>query len=133
MKRSILLIMAGLLAIACRPSGENFTQYVDTHIGTGGHGHVFVGANVPFGYVQLGPTSIPQSWDWCSGYHASDSTVIGFSHTHLSGTGIGDLFDVTVMPVIGEVTYARGTEQDQNSGLWSYADRSREISVPGYF
>ncbi len=133
MKRSILLIMAGFLAIACRPSGENLTQYVDTHIGTGGHGHVFVGANVPFGFVQLGPTSIPQSWDWCSGYHVTDSTVIGFSHTHLSGTGIGDLFDVTVMPVIGEVTYARGTEEDQNSGLWSYADRSKEISVPGYY
>lgn len=114
-------------------AGENFTQYVDTHIGTGGHGHVFVGANVPFGLVQLGPTSIPQVWDWCSGYHESDSTVIGFSHTHLSGTGIGDLFDITVMPVVGEVTYARGTEEDPLSGMWSYADRSREVSVPGYY
>jgi putative alpha-1,2-mannosidase len=76
--------------------------------------------------VQLGPTSIPQSWDWCSGYHASDSTVIGFSHTHLSGTGIGDLFDVTVMPVTGEVTYSR-------EGLWSYGNRSEEVSRPGYY
>ena len=56
------------------------------------------------------PTSIPQSWDWTSGYHISDTTVIGFSHTHLNGTGIGDLFDVTVMPVVGQVTYARGTD-----------------------
>lgn len=70
---------------------ENLTNYVDQNIGTGGHGHVFMGANVPFGMVQLGPTSIPQTWDWCSGYHVSDSTVIGFSHTHLEGTGIGDL------------------------------------------
>lgn len=132
MKKSILFIIAGILA-ACAPAEDNFTQYVDTHIGTGGHGHVFVGANVPFGFVQLGPTSIPQSWDWCSGYHDSDSTVIGFSHTHLSGTGIGDLFDVTVMPVIGEVTYARGEEAEPASGLWSYADRSKEISVPGYY
>ena len=74
-----------------------------------------------------GPTSIPQTWDWCSGYHASDSTVIGFSHTHLRGTGIGDLFDVTVMPVAGDVTYARATEDDPASGLWSYADRTRRL------
>ena len=59
--------------------------------------------------------------------------MIGFSHTHLSGTGIGDLFDVTVMPVVGEVTYARGTEDDPSSGLWSYADRTREIARPGYY
>lgn len=108
-------------------------DFVDTSIGTGGHGHVFVGASVPFGMVQLGPTSLPQDWDWCSGYHESDSTVIGFSHTHLSGTGIGDLFDVTVMPVIGEITYSRGEEEDPQSGLWSYADRSKEISIPGYY
>mgnify|MGYP001213187234 FL=1 len=69
------------------------TQYVDPKIGSGGHGHVFVGANVPFSMVQLGPTSIPTDWDWCSGYHDSDNTVIGFSHTHLSGTGAGDLGD----------------------------------------
>ncbi len=108
------------------------TNYVDQNIGTGGHGHVFMGANVPFGMVQLGPTSIPQSWDWVSGYHVSDSTVIGFSHTHLEGTGIGDLFDVTVMPVMGDVTYARGTEDDPKSGLWSYADRQKQVAAPGY-
>ncbi|MDE7236613.1 MAG: GH92 family glycosyl hydrolase, partial [Paramuribaculum sp.] len=110
-----------------------YVDYVDTKIGPDFHGHVFVGADVPFGMVQLGPTSIPQSWDWCSGYHDSDSTVIGFSHTHLSGTGIGDLFDVTLMPVTGEVTYARGQEENPGSGLWSYADRSKEVSVPGYY
>ena len=109
------------------------TNYVDQNIGTGGHGHVFMGANVPFGMVQLGPTSIPQSWDWVSGYHESDSTVIGFSHTHLEGTGIGDLFDVTVMPVMGDVTYARGTESDPKTGLWSYADRRNQVVSPGYF
>ena len=124
------------LASSCStpaPSQEDVTQYVNLKIGTGGHGHVFVGASVPFGAVQLGPTSIPQAWDWCSGYHDSDSTVIGFSHTHLSGTGIGDLFDVTLMPVTGEVTYARGTEDDQASGLWSYADRTKEVARPGYY
>ncbi len=133
--RLLLAMAAGAaMFLGCTPdTGENLTQYVDTSIGTGGHGHVFVGANVPFGMVQVGPTSIPEEWDWTSGYHESDSTVIGFSHTHLSGTGIGDLFDVTVMPVIGDVTYARGTEDDPSSGLWSYADRSREVSRPGYY
>ncbi|MDD6252878.1 MAG: GH92 family glycosyl hydrolase [Candidatus Cryptobacteroides sp.] len=133
----LIRILAGSLAVySCCPGrsvSEDFTKYVDVKIGTGGHGHVFVGADVPFGMVQLGPTSIPQQWDWCSGYHDSDSTVIGFSHTHLSGTGIGDLFDVTVMPVNGAVKYARGTEEEPGSGLWSYADRSAEIARPGYY
>ena len=132
----LTLLLCSLLAIACSTQSvekDSYTQYVNPKIGTGGHGHVFVGADVPFGMVQLGPTSIPQSWDWCSGYHDSDSTVIGFSHTHLSGTGIGDLFDITVMPVVGKVNFARGTEDDAESGLWSYADRSREIARAGYY
>ena len=135
MKHAKLLTAAALLLGACsQPVADNdFTRFVDPTIGTGGHGHVFVGANVPFGLVQVGPTSIPQAWDWTSGYHESDSTVIGFSHTHLSGTGIGDLFDITVMPVVGEVTYARGEEKDLASGLWSYADRTKEITKPGYY
>jgi putative alpha-1,2-mannosidase len=140
MKYAKLISTAIICLIGCTPK-VSYTNLVDTSIGTGGHGHVFVGANVPFGMVQLGPTSIPQQWDWCSGYHESDSTVIGFSHTHLSGTGIGDLFDITVMPVIDSIsaegtstlTYARGSEDDQTSGLWSYADRSKEVSRPGYY
>ena len=134
-----------MIANCCTPPAEDdFIHLVNPRIGSGGHGHVFVGASVPFGMVQLGPTSIPQTWDWCSGYHDSDSTVIGFSHTHLEGTGIGDLFDITVMPVIGDVTYARGTEPEpgagpeeiaaaMQTGLWSYADRSREFCCPGYY
>ena len=127
-------VLGTVLIASNQNKPEDFTSYVDPKIGSGGHGHVFVGANVPFGMVQLGPTSIPQDWDWCSGYHDSDSTVIGFSHTHLSGTGIGDLFDITVMPTIGsDLKYARGREDDPQSGLWSYADRSKEIAEPGYY
>ena len=125
--------MAVVMAAMSLISSADVLQYVDPLIGSGGHGHVTVSASVPFGFVQLGPSSIPQDWDWCSGYHRSDSTVIGFPHTHLSGTGIGDLHDITVMPVVGNVTYARGTEDDPNSGLWSYADRSREVARPGYY
>ena len=124
---------AALVACTTATPSEDYASYVNPKIGTGGHGHVFVGANVPFGLVQLGPTSIPQTWDWCSGYHDSDNTVIGFSHMHLSGTGIGDLFDITVMPTIGPTTPARGTENDPQSGAWSYADRSKEVCEPGYY
>lgn len=127
-----LLLFAAATFSACT-SGPNPLDYVDPKIGSGGHGHVFVGANVPFGLVQVGPTSIPQDWDWCSGYHSSDESVIGFSQTHLSGTGIGDLFDVTLMPVIGEVKYARGTHDSYDTGMWSYADRTKEIARPGYY
>ena len=126
-----------LLAAACTQhptvQQEKLTDYVNPLIGSGGHGHVFVGASVPFGMVQLGPTSINQKWDWCSGYHQDEATVIGFSHTHLSGTGIGDLFDVTVMPVTGEVTYTRGSIETPDSGLWSMADRTQETATPGYY
>ncbi len=130
-----MLALPALVLAACTSGASqgDYTRYVNPKIGSGGHGHVFVGANVPFGMVQLGPTSIPQQWDWCSGYNDSDSTVIGFSHTHLSGTGIGDLFDVTVMPVVGEVKYARGTADDPDSGLWSYGCRSGEVARPGYY
>ena len=133
MKKLAFAIAAVLLAACSSPKAQDYAAYVNPKIGTGGHGHVFVGANVPFGLVQLGPTSIPQTWDWCSGYHDSDNTVIGFSHMHLSGTGIGDLFDITVMPTIGPTTPARGTENDPQSGAWSYADRSKEVCEPGYY
>jgi predicted alpha-1,2-mannosidase len=127
------VILAGCAANRKLSDPKDYIDFVDQTIGTGGHGHVFVGANVPFGFVQLGPTSIPQTWDWTSGYHVSDSTVIGFPHTHLSGTGIGDLHDVTLMPVVGQVIYARGTEDKPKSGLWSYAERSKQVVKPGYF
>lgn len=129
----ILPACIALLAACSQPETEKLTSYVNPLIGSGGHGHVFVGAHVPFGMVQLGPTSVSTAWDWCSGYHQSENTVIGFSHTHLSGTGIGDLFDVTVMPVTGTVNYSRGTTDDAASGLWSPADRTQEVAKPGYY
>ena len=138
-KKSLLFVPVLSLCLASCGSSqkgqemEDLTQFVDPRIGTGGHGHVFYGANVPYGFIQLGPTSIPQSWDWVSGYHVSDSTVIGFPHTHLSGTGIGDLHDINVMPVVGEVPYSRGDASSYETGLWSYSDRSKEVVTPGYY
>lgn len=134
MKIKKLFFASALLLTACtQPATEKLTSYVNPLIGSGGHGHVFVGAHIPFGMIQLGPTSVTTTWDWCSGYHQDENSVIGFSHTHLSGTGIGDLFDVTVMPVIGDVTYARGILDNETSGLWSPADRTKEIAKPGYY
>ena len=101
-------VIGFLLAATAYFPQEDPLAWVDPTLGSGGHGHVFVGASVPFGMAQPGPTSIPQGWDWCSGYHASDSTVVGFSQTHLSGTGCADLFDITVMPVTGPVRYGSG-------------------------
>ncbi len=112
---------------------ENLTQYVDPFIGTGDHGHVFLGADVPFGAVQAGPVNLSQGWDWCSGYHISDSTICGFSQTHLSGTGIGDLGDITLMPVTGEVKLAKGVPSDLSSGFFSLFSHEKEKAKPGYY
>jgi predicted alpha-1,2-mannosidase len=113
--------------------GTSFTSHVDPFIGTGFHGHVFLGANVPFGGVQLGPVNMTEGWDWCSGYHYSDSTIIGFSHTHLSGTGIGDLGDILVMPAIGTVKINKGIPGDYGSGYFSLFSHQDEIARPGYY
>lgn len=86
-------------------SQKNFSQYVNPFIGTGGHGHTFPGATVPFGMVQLSPdTRIDGSWDGCSGYHYSDSVIYGFSHTHLNGTGCTDYGDIMLMPTMGKAS-----------------------------
>lgn len=134
-----LVLGAGLALYSCKGAqteivGEqNLTQYVDPYIGTGDHGHVFLGADVPFGMVQLGPTNISEGWDWVSGYHYSDSTIFGFSHLHLSGTGIGDLLDILVMPVVGDVKLAKGEHANQQSGMYSLFNRSSEEAKPGYY
>ena len=90
---------------SCRGSKEDeekaldYTQYVDPFIGTGGHGHTFPGATLPFGMVQVSPDNGKNGWDWCSGYNYSSDSIQGFSHTHLSGTGIGDMLDISLLPV----------------------------------
>lgn len=130
MKLSILGTIAVSIISACVVSCSDkgvqtddvqYTDYVDPFIGTADHGHVFLGANVPFGMVQLGPSQRVKGWDWCSGYHHSDSTINGFSHTHLSGTGIGDLGDILIMPVVN---------RDDTISVFSHKN---EVCRPGYY
>ena len=123
MKRKNLLLLAVLPLTA---TAQPLTQYVDPRIGSGDHGHVFVGANVPFGMVNAGPTQIESGWDWCSGYHESGTKIVGFAQTHLSGTGCSDLGDVAIMPAIKEIGLSR-------KGLATTFSHEQEEVRPGYY
>ena len=102
MKKALLYIFL-LLGSWAFAQTSNYAKHVNPFIGTGGHGHTFPGATVPFGMVQLSPdTRIDGSWDGCSGYHYSDSVIYGFSHTHLNGTGVSDFGDILLMPTMGK-------------------------------
>ena len=107
---------------------ERLTSYVNPFIGSGGHGHVFVGANVPHGMVQLGPVQPNKGWDWCSGYHWSGEQIIGFSHTRLSGTGIGDLGDILFMPYDPDRPL-----RDTTGHVFAPLDHAQETVMPGYY
>jgi predicted alpha-1,2-mannosidase len=97
----VFLLVVAVISAPATAQKADFTRYVNPFIGTGGHGHTYPGATVPFGLVQLSPdTRIDGSWDGCSGYHYSDSLIYGFSHTHLSGTGVSDYGDIHTMPVL---------------------------------
>lgn len=129
----LLNLSVGAKADKINDSVPSVTQYVDPYIGTGFHGHVFMGANVPFGAVQLGPVNLSEGWDWCSGYHYSDSTIIGFSHTHLSGTGIGDLGDIMIMPFTGDLHLEKGSLKNPLAGNYTLFRHETEIARPGYY
>jgi predicted alpha-1,2-mannosidase len=105
-------------------------QYVNPFIATGGHGHAFPGAVVPFGMVQLSPDNKSKGWDWTSGYHYSDTELLGFSHTHLSGTGVGDLLDILVLPFHGDYAASLKSPAGRPVATYSHAD---EQARPGYY
>jgi predicted alpha-1,2-mannosidase len=135
MKRNLFFIAILLLtALQCgNAQTRDVARYVDPYIGTGDHGHVFLGAHVPFGAVQVGPNNYVKGWDWCSGYHYSDSIVTGFSQMHLSGTGIGDLGDILMMPYTGKVLTSPGSEKAPLSGWATLYTHKDEVVKPGYF
>lgn len=105
MKKFIFAFCLFTFAFNLSAQTKDYTKYVNPFIGTGGHGHTFPGATVPFGMVQLSPDTRIDNWDGSSGYHYSDSTIFGFSHTHLSGTGIPDYCDILFMPTVGKVDF----------------------------
>lgn len=112
---------------------KGVARFVKIAIGTGGHGHTYPGTTVPFGMVQLSPDTYNQGWDWCSGYHYSDNSIMGFSHTHLSGTGIGDMLDVLLMPCTGTVKTIPGSRENPDAGYRSRFSHDEEVAVPGYY
>ncbi|MGN6364169.1 GH92 family glycosyl hydrolase [Asticcacaulis taihuensis] len=137
-RRSLLASAAasGLAAAMPRMSQAQttgFSQFVDPMIGTGGHGHVYPGASVPFGMVQLSPDTDNARWDACSGYYYDDKTLLGFSHTHLSGTGASDMLDLLVVPAIGEVRIKPGTLADPEGSYRTAMSHGQEHSRPGYY
>ncbi len=120
-------------ALSAKAQTKDHTRYVNPFIGTGGHGHTFPGATVPFGMVQLSPDTRLDNWDGSSGYHYSDSVIYGFSHTHLSGTGIPDYCDILFMPTVGEPEFlAKEGEKDVN-GYASKFFHANEKAEPGYY
>ena len=141
-KDRILPIFIGLalgLSSACsnlektNEEDDHLITYVDPFIGTGAHGHTFPGATVPFGMVQLSPDNGSEGWDWCSGYHYSDSIIVGFSHTHLSGTGIGDLADISMMPTTVKANFEKIPAHRNEIDFKSSYTHEQEEASPGFY
>ncbi|MEX0981325.1 MAG: GH92 family glycosyl hydrolase [Bacteroidales bacterium] len=137
-RNTLLLLCFATLLIShsgCKnPSAsEQLIKYVDPFIGTDGHGHTFPGATLPFSMVQLSPDTRTLGWDACAGYHYSDSSILGFSHTHLSGTGIGDYGDILFQPYTGKIDLDAGTAEIIDDGYRSRFNKETEFATPGYY
>jgi predicted alpha-1,2-mannosidase len=132
-----LLLAAGAQAADRGEAGQRAFAAVDPFIGTGGEGHTFPGATRPFGMVQLSPDTRIQTrkdgYGWAAGYRHSDTTIVGFSHTHFSGTGHSDLGDFLLMPTAGELKLERGDPDKPGSGYTSRFSHDSETAQPGYY
>src|SRR5690606_22374760 len=129
-----LLLFTAYCFLPTAAQGPDYTRWVNPFIGTGGHGHTFPGATVPFGMVQLSPDTRIDNWDGSSGYHYSDDIIYGFSHTHLSGTGIPDGCDILLMPA--SLNHIGGANDKDDPVLNGYASKFRhdnERAEPGYY
>ena len=136
--RSFLVAFLVLfLFVFCTPysvyTQKDYTKHVNPLIGTGGHGHTFPGATVPFGFVQLSPDTRIDNWDGSSGYHYSDNVIYGFSHTHLSGTGIPDYADILFAPYVSEKNFFDANPEDTKNGYASKFSHEKEKAEPGYY
>lgn len=131
----MLLLASGIGLFSCAEQDlpKEYTDSVNVFIGTGGHGHTFPGATLPHGMVQLSPDTRLFGWDACSGYYYDDTSIMGFTHTHLSGTGIGDYGDILFMPVVGEKPLIAGTAENPDEGYRSRFSHEQESARPGYY
>lgn len=134
-KLCMLLLASGIGLFSCAEKDlpKEYTDSVNVFIGTGGHGHTFPGATLPHGMVQLSPDTRLFGWDACSGYYYDDTSIMGFTHTHLSGTGIGDYGDILFMPVVGEKPLIAGTAENPDEGYRSRFSHEQESARPGYY
>lgn len=135
-KYLILLPFFLLGLLSCEQQSNTINEvskYVDPFIGTDAHGHTYPGALVPFGMVQLSPDTNTEEWDWCSGYHASDNSLMGFSHLHVSGTGVGEMGDILLTPITGEPKFIPGSEGNPDEGYRSRFSKETEVAKPGYY
>ncbi|MDX2245687.1 MAG: GH92 family glycosyl hydrolase [Bacteroidia bacterium] len=135
---NFFLLLTAILSLSCNSGSKvstpvSATELVDPFIGTADHGHTYPGATVPFGMVQLSPDNGTQGWDWCSGYNYVDSVIVGFSHTHLSGTGIGDLCDVLMMPTTRPVDFSKTITSRDDYDYRSAFLHEKEEASPGYY
>ncbi|WP_323789247.1 GH92 family glycosyl hydrolase [Psychroserpens sp.] len=138
MKHLFAFVLIALLLISCdtvpqiEPAKKDraLINYVNPFIGTGGHGHTYPGATMPFGMMQLSPDTRLDGWDGCSGYHYSDDYIYGFSHTHLSGTGVSDYGDILLMPT-NLINFNNGS--DGKPGYRAHFSHDNEIAEPGYY
>lgn len=137
-----MLFLSGLfIPMACEQQQSSLSDeedvplvgYVDPFIGTGAHGHTFPGAAVPFGGVQVSPDNGVTGWDWCSGYHYSDSIIVGFSHLHLSGTGIGDLGDIRLMPANRQIDLTKKINSRTDYDYYGKYTHESEEASPGFY
>ena len=140
MKKHVFIIFLSLLIFSCNNKETKPINYVNPFIGTGGHGHTYPGVSLPFGMVQLSPDTRLEGWDGCGGYHFSDSIIYGFSHTHLSGTGISDYGDILLMPTTGKIHLTNGVDEAKVNdapinelGYASKFSHKNEIAQAGYY
>lgn len=132
MSRVIAFCLIVLSTISCKEQYSSI-KYIDPLIGTDGFGHTYPGPSLPFGMVQLGPDTRLSGWEGCSGYHYSDSVIYGFSHTHLSGTGVSDYGDILLMPTIGDVVINPGDPSISAPGYYSRFSHEKENVEAGYY
>ena len=140
-QQKLFLITIALISIsACTnqisegtKNSTKLTSFVDPFIGTGGHGHTYPGATIPFGMLQVSPINGVNGWDWCSGYNYSDNIAVGFSHLALSGTGIGDLLDISFMPINKKVDLSKYFESRDSIPYKSTYSHNNEKASPGYY